>query len=302
MMARPRRAMFPILACILAAGPVRSQEGEPGICSALQDQKPGIYVSYPSRELARAGAGLMRYEPDIRIFYLGRNPDYADARRPDHVWHVRTQTSADGAAPAQAVLAYRPPVETRCRRRAKAGPLPALDEDQRFVTIPEYADHHAPSDGRWGYRRMSLLRSHFHLSLDDGDDGRACTPTDDRTAYRDQWDLYGFEDVSRSDNQIVTALAVVPGARASVPQSAGLSSEFRYLETAGRACFEISAPVPTRLFSSTFLFGPSQLALARDAADDWRPRETTVIVQRIQNRKVKEISRYSIAWDRRGRP
>ena len=98
--------------------------------------------------------------------------------------------------------------------------------------------------------------------------------------FRDLKSLYGFENVARIDQGIAWAFST--SAIASPIRYAGLSSEFAYQSSDEQVCFGFSAPFPTK--SGAY------------AGDNWQPKETLVVIKRLQGRKVSGAYRNLIPW------
>jgi hypothetical protein len=256
------------------------------MCRALQRASIGLYIGYPATwataSTLKPVNGWTDYDSRAHFYYV------ADlAPREEGVWHIRTQTKARARRGADHAFVYRPAVDTRCSRKLQQ-PLQELPTDERVMDLNRYALHHGPSEGGWGYRaETGGLATHFHFKIEDAKAARGCLATDDRAALGDLWRIYGFEGVKRTRSQQVARWEPLPSAHAQAlpaPNYDGLSSEFRYYDGPGKACFSFGAPFPTN-------------SAAYGTQNTWGPEQTKITIKQFRGRNISVVFDSTVKWN-----
>lgn len=287
----PRLGLY---ACFLIFGAktVAAQHiDDSSFCNNILSQpRAGLYIVYPTAgggmTIKYANGSSMSYDARARFYFIpGLKPSQA---RTESVWHVRTQTKAGAAPNANEAYVHRARTRTRCSPGAE---IPSFETDQRFIGLNRYIDHHS----RTAPRSDPSLQNHFHLEIQDPALG--CISTDHRTAFGDIETNYGFSEVRRTNQLVERRLRIATTAVADVESThyAGLSSELKYHDGVGLACFGFTAPLPTRTQRSWF-FGPSRYELALRAAERWQPLSTSIVIQRLHGRRYEPFLRRTIRW------
>ncbi|HVX76169.1 MAG TPA: hypothetical protein VHB49_08580 [Bradyrhizobium sp.] len=250
------------------------------VCERLTAQGTGLYLAYPAGIAASEGVNCdpsgfcfrkvgaqNRFDESGRFFFVGSPTPPSE----EVVWHVRMQTLAANLDSADLAFLSRPTTTTRCSPNEPLAAFPASSFPMGpFVPINDYIDHH---EGR----PVGLLTRYFHFQIQDPPGGRRCISTDDRTAFADQKNIYGFENVRRLPKEVAQALAI-GSARASANAYASLSSEFIYRDDPRFPCFGFDLPRPTR---TGYL----------NEKINWGPYQTKVWIKRFRGRQVTAESK-----------
>ncbi len=280
------------LSVLTAGGSASGQQIDDELnCRALA--KPGLYyLTYPeggSPVIIPVNAASIRYQANSRFYFLTSPRAQLLPEGGEAVWHIRTQTRASAAPAANTVYVYRPAITTQCSPTA----LPEYPPDQRFVEINRYIDYHAPNNN--GRQPNPGLHEYFHFAQRDVSTGR-CIRTDDRNVYGNLADVYGFPDISRTDTQTIAEnrMSISSTAFAARSRYQGLSSEFAYRGGSSTRCFAFTAPLPTGPVTHGWFASPYSAAL--EAARNWHPVSTLVVVKRLRGGKVLEVISQNIRW------
>lgn len=281
------------LALVLASTDPLSA-GDPqdaSVCEALTASgRPGLYLRNGIGELERLNGTVVPYEPQARLFYLGRW-----TARSESVWTIRSQTVARSAKANEAML-WRPGIVSEC---SNGRSLETFDRNNRFVSLQRYYHHH---DATVRQRRDDDLANKFHMPIRDRN-GQCNGRTDSPETVGPLQDSYAFDQVRPDPVLVERATDSTASAKQISAIYSGLSAEIAHVGAGQSICFGFASPLPTRSTFGTQVFGRigglfaswERHSQAMEQAQSWAPSATTVVVRELNGNRRE---RFLVRWNR----
>ncbi|GLH81387.1 hypothetical protein SSBR45G_62960 [Bradyrhizobium sp. SSBR45G] len=302
----PARATIAVICVAASLNGARAQtpdwNDDRRLCGELADKTSGLVVVYPpysdvdsaamplsdGRRYLRVGKAPLPWLAEARFIFIP-GPNVTMRPGNEAVWNVRTETVETPAAEAPAfprfqvryVTLWRPGIRTNC---AKDAPLEQFGDNNRHVTLYEFAQHHTidPADN---LSRSPKIYKYLHMPLDP--DCRQSTD-DEKVSGPDRWDAYGFEKIPNDSRLVRTIFRDPNSARAR--DSIGVGDELRAAYTmeftivTGQdrtvpACFGFTVPVPVQRNFFGFV----------DTHGEWHPYRTKIRLRRMPGGGVQSL-------------